>query len=387
MRAYIAAAALARTADDMVGVAVVLLVLDRTASPAQAGAMVTAYTLPSIVSGPLLGAWLDRTRFRRAVLAGGGVLLAATCVGLVWSVGRTPAVAFALAALTGLALPLTSGGYSSMVPHLVPADRLTRANSLDAATFNLGSIAGPALAGTLAATAGPAVAVLTIAALALSGALCTVALPTVAGGARGPVLRTVHAGLSHLVRTPPLRGATLTTVLGMGSAGVLATALPLWTAETGSGAAAAGYLWTALEVGCLVAVVALGRLLGARPERVVFACTAAYGLVMLTWPLAGGFAWMLALVGLAGVAEGLALPAIMGVRQRHTPPRLLAQVSTTGASLKVGGYALGAAAGGWLVPAAGPTAAITAVALAQLAAAALGLLAARGGERDPGLLD
>jgi hypothetical protein len=48
MRAFLAAAGCARVADEMVGVAVVLLVLDRTGSPALAGAMVTAYTLPSV---------------------------------------------------------------------------------------------------------------------------------------------------------------------------------------------------------------------------------------------------------------------------------------------------------------------------------------------------
>ncbi|GDY32940.1 hypothetical protein [Gandjariella thermophila] len=61
--AYLAAATLARVADETVGGAVVLLVLDRTGSSLLAGAVVTAYTLPSLVSGPLLGAWVAaRTR-------------------------------------------------------------------------------------------------------------------------------------------------------------------------------------------------------------------------------------------------------------------------------------------------------------------------------------
>lgn len=65
MGRYVVAAGLARLADEMVGLAVVLLVLARTGQPVLAGAMVTAYTLPALVSGPLLGAWLDRTRRRR----------------------------------------------------------------------------------------------------------------------------------------------------------------------------------------------------------------------------------------------------------------------------------------------------------------------------------
>ncbi|MBM7775420.1 MFS family permease [Actinokineospora baliensis] len=379
VRAYVAAAALARVADEMVSVAVVLLVLQRTGSPALAGAMVTAYTLPSIVSGPVVGAWLDRIPYRRAVLAAGGVLLAATCAGLVLTVGRVPVLPFALAALTGLALPLTSGGYSSLVPKLVPAQRLSKANALDAATFNIGAIAGPALAGTVAAVVSPSAAVWLIVVLALSGSVCTAFLPSTPGNPspdHASLLRTVRAGLAHLVTTPALRGATLTTVLGYGSVGILATALPLRMQELGQDRAAAGYVWTAMEIGCLVAVASLGRFIaGPRPELTVVVSTATFGALMLAWPAVDGVTWTLALAAVAGLADGLALPAIMATRQRHCPPALLAQVSTTGASLKIGTFALGAAAGGWLVPAAGPATAITVTACAQLLAAALGVLA------------
>ncbi|GAA3048863.1 MFS transporter [Actinokineospora globicatena] len=379
LRAYVAAAALARVADEMVAVAVVLLVLDRTGSPALAGATVTAYTLPSIVSGPVLGAWLDRVPYRRGVLAAGGVLLALTCVGLVSTVGRVPVVQFVLAALTGLALPLTSGGYSSLVPKLVPSERLPRANAVDAATFNIGAIAGPAMAGTVAAVASPAAAVWLIAALALSGSVCTLFLPPVSGVSddhHPSLLRTVRAGLTHLVHTPPLRGATLTTVMGYGSVGVLATALPLRMQDLGQDRAAAGYVWTAMEVGCLVAVATLGRFIaGPRPQMTVVVSTATFGALMLAWPVVDSVIWTLAFAAAAGLAEGLALPAIMATRQRHTPGTLLAQVSTTGASLKIGAFSLGAAAGGWLVPAVGSATAITVTACLQLLAAGVGVLA------------
>ena len=66
---FCAAASLARLAEEMFSVAVVLLVLARTGSAALAGATVAAATLPSVVTGPLLGAWLDRTARRRLALA------------------------------------------------------------------------------------------------------------------------------------------------------------------------------------------------------------------------------------------------------------------------------------------------------------------------------
>ena len=51
---FLSAATLARVSDEMFSVGVVLLVLDRTDSPALAGATVAAITLPSLISGPLL---------------------------------------------------------------------------------------------------------------------------------------------------------------------------------------------------------------------------------------------------------------------------------------------------------------------------------------------
>jgi MFS family permease len=72
----------ARLANEAARVAVVLLVLDRTGSPALAGALVAALTLPSLVTGPLLGAWLDRTRHRRTAFVANQVLLPCVLVGL-----------------------------------------------------------------------------------------------------------------------------------------------------------------------------------------------------------------------------------------------------------------------------------------------------------------
>ena len=62
------AATLARVSDEMFSVGVVLLVLDRTGSAGLAGATVAAITLPSLISGPLLGAWLDLTGRRRTLM-------------------------------------------------------------------------------------------------------------------------------------------------------------------------------------------------------------------------------------------------------------------------------------------------------------------------------
>jgi MFS family permease len=383
MVGYLAASGTARLADEMVAVAVVLLVLERTGSTAAAGAVVAGYTLPSLVAGPVLGAWLDRTAHRRFALAGNGLLLGVASLGLILTTGRAPLIVpVAIAAVAGCTLPLTSGGYSSLVPSLVSTeDELRRAAGLDAATFNVAAIGGPGLAGLLAASSGTAAAMAAITVLACAGAGCTMSLPkhTPAGAVPpGTLVSRVAAGFRHLAGSPPLRGATITTVLGLGSVGMLTVALPRHTEELGAGAAAAGYLWTCVEVGALVATVFLWRRLGHQhPERIVFVCTALSGLGIATWPLAPGLTALLVLAAMAGFAEGSVLPAIISARHRYTPDDLLAQVATTGASMKIGAFALGSLAGGALVSALGSAGTILTVAALHVVATAIGLAAAR----------
>lgn len=387
---YLIAASLARLADEMVGVTVVLLVLARTGRPGLAGAAVAAYTLPALISGPLLGAWLDRTRYQRVALAANLGLLAVTMLAFVGSVGRAhPWVPVGLAAMAGVTLPLTSAGFSSLVPGLVPAGHLNRANTLDALTFNGSAIAGPTLAGTLAAAFGPTAAATTLAVVAFAGTAATFALPVPASGdearpARTALWRLVSDGTRHLARTPQLRGATLTTVVGHGSLGMLAVTLPLFTIGIGAGPEAAGWLWTALEAGSVVGAVAVARMAPTwAPQRLVFCGTASTGVVMAAWPLADSLWTAAAVVAIAGLPQGPVLPAIFSVRQRHTPPQMLAQVSTTGASLKIAGFAAGSVLGGVLAPAFGTTTTIYVVATAHLAAAALGWLAGGIETRTP----
>lgn len=383
MGRYAVAAGLTRLADEMAGLAVVLLVLARTGQPALAGAVITAYTLPALMSGPLLGAWLDRTRRPRLVLAANQAVLAVAALGLVLTVGRAPAaVPLGLAAAAGVTLPLTSAGFTSLVPRLTPAGARTRANTMDALTFNSAAIAGPALAGALAAGVGPAFATTVVAAIALSALIATLTLSIPTGPGHGTdhdgFWSTMATGLQHLTRVPRLRGATLTTVLGHGSVGALSVALPLFAADLGTGQNAAGLMWAALEAGAILGTLTVARLASAAPpHRIVFAGTAGFGIALAVWPLAESLWTVVVLAALAGLPHGPVLPAIFAVRQRYAPARLLAQVATTGASLKIGAYALGAALGGTFMGRLGPTAMIAIVAAVQPAAAGLGWLIAR----------
>ncbi|HEU4948169.1 MAG TPA: MFS transporter [Kribbella sp.] len=379
MRSYYAAATMARVGDEMVAFALVLLVLERTDRPALAGLTGAAYALPAVATGPLLGAWLDRTPYRRTALALNQLVLGAVMLGMLAVVGHAPDwVTPALAAVAGTTLPMVSGGFTSMLPNLVPRALLVRANSVEAASFGAATITGPAAAATIAAAVSveTAVAVIAVTAAASIVALTRLpALPPVGGATDEPFARAVAAGIIHLMRNPPLRVSTVASTLALGVSGLLLVTLPLHVASLGAPKAASGYLWTAIEVGSVTTALLVGRRqLPWRPEHIVVLAVAAYALAITTWPLAPDLPTLLVLAALAGLLQGPMMPAMFTARQVYSPPDLQGRVSTTAASLRLGVMAIGQAVGGLLVPTVGTSVALMVVAGGLLAAAALGRL-------------
>lgn len=378
--AFYLSATLGRLASEMLAIAAVLLVLDRTGSLALASATVAAASLPSVLTGPLLGAWLDRTRRRRAALAANQALLAASLAGMLLAAGRAPEwVLPALAAVGGATAPLLTGGVTSMIPLLVPPALLPRANAMEAASFNSAAVIGPALAGAAAARFGPASGVGLQGAIALAALAAVVLMPAVApAGLPGGSLSlggALRAGLAHLARTPVLRAVTITSVLDYGAQGLLPLALPLLAERLGAGRAGAGYLYAAVEVGGIAGAFLAVRVASSwAPERIVMGGTAVMAAVTATWALAPSFPAALALAAAAGLAAGPAFAALFSVRQQWSPERLRGQIFTTAASLKVGAFALGAALAGPVVTQLGPRGAIVATAALELTAVAAGLL-------------
>src|SRR5687767_14159440 len=245
----------ARLANEAARIAMVLLVLERTGSPALAGAVVAALTLPSLVTGPLLGAWLDRTPHRRRAFAANQLALLLCLVGMLLATGSAPSYAVVLLGLVaGLTTPVLTGGFTGLIAPLVPSGLLRRAYGAEATSYNVAGVAGPALAGTVAAVAGADVAVAVTAGLAFLGFLAVLRVPMPApevDGAAPSLVHDVLVGLRHLARTPALRSLTVTTTISMGGLGALPVAFPLLAVELGADASASGYLFSVFAVGAL----------------------------------------------------------------------------------------------------------------------------------------
>lgn len=377
-----AASTSARLANESARVATVLLVLERSGSPALAGAVVGALTLPALVSGPLLGAWLDRTTRRRQAFALNQVLLLLTMIGVLLLVGSAPSyVILALCLVAGITTPVLTGGFTGLIAPLVPTGLLRRAYGAEATSYNVAAVAGPALAGTLAAAAGASVAVGAAAALSFLALLAVLRVPMPAPlvDADAPsLMRTVGAGLRLLATSPPLRSVTVTTTLSMAGVGALPVVFPLLAVDLGVGAAASGYLFSTFAVGALCGSLTLAsRAPRMGPIRMAFYGVGGLAVAFSAVALAPSLPWALAAILVAGALEGPILASTLTVREQYSPASMRTQVVTTGASLKFGAFAVGSAAAGVLVGAYGVRAGLFMAAGVQVVAITLGLLARR----------
>lgn len=371
---FLAAATVARLADEMFAVGVVLLVLERTDSPSLAGAMVAAATLPGMLTGPLIGAWLDRTARRSFIYKIDRLLLACVLLLILVSAGRIPGVlVVGLAVITGITLPVTFTGFTSMIPLMVDEEMLPSANALESASLNVALIGGPALAGLIAGIASPETAIIAESALTVFALAMILRIPDLNRGAVAgslPLTTTVKQGLRHIAGERVLRIVSAAGIFNNLGWGVLMVVFPLWAAgDLDTARSASGALWSAFAGGSLVGALVLARYQARHPQEwVLFVSMVVMGAGMFSWILAGSLAVAVVLIVVTAFLEGPALAAVFSVRQQRTPAGLQAQVMGTLGSIQIGAFAVGSALGGPLVEAVGPRGCIAIVAGTQLGA-------------------
>ncbi|WP_326612458.1 MFS transporter [Streptomyces scopuliridis] len=194
----------------MAMIALPLQIKDLTGSPLAVGAMGAVELVPLVVFGLYGGALADAVDRRKVILlteAGLGVLAAVLLVNallpepLLWPLY---VVAAGVSALAGLQRP----ALDSLMARIVPHDQLTAAAALNAVRWQLGAIAGPALAGLVVAYAGHGTAYgVTILGFAVSVLLCLRLSPAPAAhDAEAPSLRGIVEGARYAWSRPVLLG-------------------------------------------------------------------------------------------------------------------------------------------------------------------------------------
>ena len=364
---YLGGTAVSRAGDEMTGPALLLAGFALTGSPTAGAALLAALTIAAAVGGPLFGVLLDRSPRPDRVLA---LTLAAYALGVIAiavAVGRLPVpLVAAIALAAGLFNPAVAGGWTSQLPRIVTGPALSRGFALDAMTYSVASLAGPALAALVAAGLGARTAVI------VAAALVALAVPSARSLSRYPpaplaatrhrqaaprlgLNRQVAAGFAAIATRRPLLRATVTSVVSYVGIGMLLVSCPVLGAQRLGGPARGALLISAIAAASLVANSVLARRHRrpdqhrrpprGQPDARVLASTLVMGVSMAAAAVAPGW-FTMAAVALAGAGEGPQLTALFAVRHRESPEHMRGQIFTTAASLKIGGLAAGAALAG-----------------------------------------
>jgi MFS family permease len=380
------ASALSNLADGLVKIALPLVAVTVTDSPALVAGVALAVTLPWLLFALPAGALADRVDRRVAMVAANvaraaavAVLAVAVVLGLESSAAAIW-VLYLVALLLGTAETVYDTCAQSILPQVVPRDRLPRANGrLIAAELTANEFVGPPLGGLLVA-AGIALAFATPAAL---WAAAVGALLLLRGGFSVPrreptTLRAdVAEGLRYLWRHRLLR--TLATMTGLFNLATNATFAVFVLYAVGPHSA---MHLTETAFGLLFATIAAGSLVGAiladpiirrlgRSRSLAQGILGGVGTVgiaaVTTSPpvIAAAF-----LVG--GVTNALWNVVAVSLRQRITPDRILGRINSSYRLVAWGTRPLGAAAGGLLGQLLGLRA-VFAVAAALILATLLGM--------------
>lgn len=162
-RLLFAGQALSVVGDRVMLVALPFAVLEAGGDVTAVGLVIGAQLVPFLVFALIGGVISDRTDRRRVLVASDLVRLVVQLTGglLLVSGEATPLTLGGLAAIFGAADAFFQPAMTGLMPHTVShPGQLQPANALRGLTFSVGSIAGPAIAGTLIAVSGAGTALL-----------------------------------------------------------------------------------------------------------------------------------------------------------------------------------------------------------------------------------
>lgn len=368
----------ARLGDEMVGQGLLLLGLALTYSSITGSIVLAALTFSAALGGPFLGAVLDRSQKPGQVLAGVIGLFALGIAILAISLNNVSIWVSVVFALTvGILMPAISGGWSSRLKSFIAEEQIARASAIDATTFNIAGLAGPALAGLIAANFGVHWAVIVVIMLLISALPMAWRLPTrdrPTGAQKSRFIEDFTKGFKTIFENKKLLRITLVSATSYLGIGMLWVLYPLLGDKLFGNPGLGGLLASVVSIAALVATLTYAKWpTKYTPDRIVFATTLMLAAAMASLAFTNNIGMVLAIMALVGLADGPQLAAVFTVRHRESPDRSRSQVFTTGASWKISAAALGALLAGYVSTISINTA-LLAAAFVQLAAAGIYIL-------------
>jgi len=313
--------------DWFLRIALPLYVLARTGSATDTAITFLAAYLPALVIGPLAGAMVEGWDHRRTMI--GADLIRAGLVSLLFvdPSARTIWAVYLIAATGAGVSAFFAPARTALIPSLVEADGLGRANGTMSIGSELGLLVGPALGGLTYSLGGLRSAVVVDALSYLWSAGATWGLPRTPRVPRtsattvGSTLEALRSGLGVASRDRLLRALFASNLVLMVGAGTLSVAIVTFARQD------LGV--TGFQYGTMLSAQAVGGMAGAWLSRRVSSQLTNKAWVVLTTGLIGlavaGVAgsptwWVVALVLLAGGAPTTINAVVVTILVQLTPP-------------------------------------------------------------------
>jgi predicted MFS family arabinose efflux permease len=354
---------IARTAQSMVSISLVLFTLATYRSPGLAGLVTFASVFPGLVASPVAGALLDRHgRVRLVVLDYLVALGSLVLIGTLALADRLPAWLLVLIALVSSVTGIFSHtGLRSLFPILVPRHLWERVNAVDSNGYVVATIIGPPVAAALVATVGGPVTLLAIAAAfgVAAAVMVRVPEPHIETATTGRLLADAWLGLRYWWTNRTLRGLGFSIAVVNLAAGMTTIVIPLAVIEVlGAGEAAVGLVFAVSGVAGMVSALLFGRVdtRGREWTMLVVPLALSAGAVALILPAVGGLgievgvaaglAFLFAHALAIGLLQGPLDVALFTVRQRRTDPAWMGRAFAVSMGINFVGFPIGAAVAG-----------------------------------------
>ena len=348
----------AQSAEQLSLAAVPLVaVLTLGAGPGEIGTLAAVQTLPFLLLSIPLGVAADRCSRRRLMLVAEG-LRAVSLLALLAMV-LAGQLSIPWLAVLGFVGAVGTVGFSvaapALVPALVPAGSLARANGRIELARSAAFAAGPALAGALVAWAGASAAFVLAAALSAGAVILLWRLAEpgrTAAAPRHPLLE-IRDGAQFVWRHGFLRPILLTGIAWNISWFVLQAAyVPYAVRLLGLSAQSVGFTLGAYGAGMVVGALLASRLLAAIPFGRAIQLGPAVS-VLAAAAMVGTLAWPSGVLAAAsfflfGVGPIIWTITSVTLRQSVTPGAMLGRVSSVFLTMNAGARPIGAALGGWV---------------------------------------
>jgi MFS family permease len=353
---------IARVAQSMVSVALVLFTLDRYGSAAFAGLVTFASVFPGLLISPLAGALLDRHgRLRLVVVDYVVALLAMLLIGALALLDVLPGWLLVLiAVVSSLTSILSHVGLRSLFPILVPEHLWERVNAVDSNGYVVAIILGPPAAAALVALFGGAVAlaVIGIAFGVAAFVLVGVPDPPSPSASSGNLLRDARDGLVYTWNNPTLRGLGFAISAVNLTNGMTTIVLPLIVlSRFGLDETVVGLVFAASGISGMASALLFGRMdtRGREWSLLVWPMVALVPIMGILLLAAGqaefvtlGLALLVLESLLLGILAGPMDIALFTVRQRRTDPAWMGRAFSVSMAFNFLGVPIGAALAGIL---------------------------------------